>query len=153
MCWTEQWKPTKSPSLPVPLKMEVHTLILWLYSILPRMLNNMVYLDSELLCLFLLFKNLYLVFMLSLLPVKPGHIAKDHVVGYFLARKRSLGSWDGGGCLSKQPLYFQRSLEKCILCYWQAFVNFPKDTSLFPSVYLFAFVPKRWCCTELNQTK
>ena len=95
----------------------------------------------ELLCLLPIFKSTYLVPMLwSLLPVKPSHIAEDHAAGYFWARKRSPGSWGGGGCPSKQLLYFQRSLEKCILCHWQGFVNFPEDTSFFPQyIYLLLY--------------
>lgn len=78
----------------------------------------------------------------SLLPVQPGHTANDHVGGYFLARKKSPGSWGGEACQSKPPLYFQRLLKKGILCHWQASVNFPEDTSFFPLLYLFAFVPQ-----------
>lgn len=90
----------------------------------------------ELLCLLLIFKSTYLVSIWCisrLWHVKPGHGAD-----YFLPREKSPGSWGGGGCISKQPFYFQRSLEKCIFCYYQAFVNFAEDTSIFlQCIYLF----------------
>lgn len=82
----------------------------------------------------------------SLLPVKPGRTADDHVADYFLARRKSPGSWGGEGCPSKQPLYFQRLLKKSILCHWQASVSFPEDTSFFPLSVFICFCTTMMTC-------
>lgn len=87
----------------------------WKYTfhiVVSQLCPSLVHIDSELLCLLPVLKRIYLVTVpCSLLLVKPGHIADDHVAGYFLAWKKSSGFWgrgQGKGCPFKQ-LFFQRS--------------------------------------------
>lgn len=139
-CWTEQWKPTKSASLPVPLKMKVHILTLWFYSILPRMLHSMVYMDSVSSCACFSFSRTHTWYPSDILvdySMSSLAIVQITVQIAFCLERSSPGSWGGGSCISKQPFYFQRSLEKYILFYYQAFVNFTEDTSsFFQCIYL-----------------
>lgn len=59
------------------------------------------------------------------------YVAENHVASYFLGRKRTPGSWSGGVCPSKKPVYFQRSLQRCILCHLQAFCKLSRRYFFF----------------------
>lgn len=70
------------------------------------------------------------------------YVAENHVASYFLGRRRTPGSWSGGVCPSKKPVYFQRSLQRCILCHLQAFCKLSRRYLFFHLSVFICFCTK-----------